>query len=64
MPKVKALCGIAGNGWYIDEGEIQEWGQDRVDLFLKAGYVELVEDLSPKPKRKAAPRKKTAAKKK
>ena len=64
MKRVKALCGIQGNGWAIDEGEIQDWGDDRYELFVKAGYVELVEDLSPKPKRKAASRKKATAKKK
>ena len=57
MKKIKAKVGIQGNGWAIDAGEIQVWGDDRAELFLRSGDVELVEDLNSKveesPKKKA-----------
>jgi hypothetical protein len=57
MKRVKAKVGIQGNGWAIDAGEIQDWGDDRAALFLKSGDVELIEDLNQKveepPKKKA-----------
>jgi len=57
MKRVKAKVGIQGNGWAIDAGEIQDWGDDRAELFLRSGDVELVEDMNPKaeepPKKKA-----------
>lgn len=46
MKRVKAKVGIQGNGWAIDAGEIQDWGDDRAELFLRSGDVELVEDLN------------------
>ena len=46
MKRVKAKGGIQGNGWAIDAGEIQDWGDDRAELFLRSGDVELVEDLN------------------
>ena len=53
MKRVKAKVGIQGNGWAIDAGEIQDWGDDRAELFLRSGDVELVEDLNPKVEVKA-----------
>jgi len=53
MKRVKAKVGIQGNGWAIDAGEIQDWGDDRAALFLRSGDVELVEDLNPKVEVKA-----------
>jgi len=46
MKRVKAKVGIQGNGRAIDAGEIQDWGDDRAELFLRSGDVELVEDLN------------------
>ena len=46
MKRVKAKVGSQGNGWAIDAGEIQDWGDDRAELFLRSGDVELVEDLN------------------
>jgi len=46
MKRVKAKVGIQGNGWAIDAGEVQDWGDDRAELFLRSGDVELVEDLN------------------
>ena len=36
MKRVKAKVGIQGNGWAIDAGEIQDWGDDRAELFLRS----------------------------
>ena len=61
MKRVKAKVGIQGNGWAIDAGEIQVWGDDRAELFLRSGDVELIEDLNKvevKVEAKKAPRKK------
>jgi len=64
MPKVKAKVGIQGNGWAIDAGEIQEWGEDRAALFLRSGDVELVDGPKVEVSAEKVAAKKTAARKK
>ena len=56
MKRVKVLVSMSGRTFNVTEGEVIDWPDGRADHFLKAGYVEFVEDLNPKPKRK--PRKK------
>ena len=51
MKRVKAIVGIQGADWSIDAGEVQDWGDDRAEFYIRSGDVELVEDLNPqKPK--------------
>ena len=48
MKRVKAIVGIQGADWSIDAGEVQDWGDDRAEFYIRSGDVELVEDLNPK----------------